>query len=265
VPVTLNYLKEIGDTLVDIQGQNEHQRLTDRSVQRALLDDYAKQGAQATKVAGCYQTWQTTEQRISELQEQVASQDDRRELLNYQLQEFDAAALQIGEIEHLEREQKRLAQAQEILLTLNQAHAELDALDHLRSTARSIADIDDQHPQLQSSQDTLMSALSLLDDAGRDLRHYQDQVVVDPQALRDTETRLQLIYDLARKHRVQPEQLVEHAQSLATELDNMSSASSDLAELVAVQQQQHEAYLQEAQKLSKARRKHAKPFCSAVD
>lgn len=110
-----------------------------------------------------------------------------------------------------------------------------------------------------------MSALSLLDDAGRDLRHYQDQVVVDPQALQDTETRLQLIYDLARKHRVQPEQLVEHAQSLATELDNMSSASSDLAELIAVQQQQHETYLGEAQKLSKARRKHAKPFCSAVD
>lgn len=110
-----------------------------------------------------------------------------------------------------------------------------------------------------------MSALSLLDDAGRDLRHYQDQVVVDPQALQDTETRLQLIYDLARKHRVQPEQLVEHAQSLADELDNMSSASSDLAELIAVQQQQHEAYLGEAQKLSKARRKHAKPFCSAVD
>ena len=265
VPVTLNYRKEIGDTLVDIQDQNEHQRLTDRSVQRALLDDYAKQSAQTTKVAGCYQTWQTTEQRISELQEQVASQDDRRELLNYQLQEFNAAALQIGEIEHLEREQKRLAQAQEILLTLNQAHAELDALDHLRSTARSIADIDDRHPQLQSSQDTLMSALSLLDDAGRDLRHYQDQVVVDPQALQDTETRLQLIYDLARKHRVQPEQLVEHAQSLANELDNMGSASSDLAELLAVQQQQHEAYLGEAQKLSKARRKHAKPFCSAVD
>ena len=99
---------------------------------------------------------------------------------------------QNGELEDLEREQKRLAQAQDILLTLNQAHAELEALDHLRSTARSIAEIDDQHPQLQSSQDTLLSALSLLDDAGRDLRHYQDQVVIDPQALQDAEARLQV-------------------------------------------------------------------------
>jgi DNA repair protein RecN (Recombination protein N) len=215
VPVTLNYLKEIGDTLVDIQGQNEHQRLTDRSVQRALLDDYAKQGAQATKVAGCYQTWQTTEQRISELQDRVATQDDRKELLSYQLQEFNAADLQTGELEQLEKEQKRLAQAQQILASLNQAQADLEALDNLRSTARTVAEIDDEHPQLNASKETLTAALSLLDDAGRDLRHYQEQVVVDPQALADIDARLQLIFDLARKHRVQPEQLVEHAEILA--------------------------------------------------
>ena len=49
VPVTLNYLKDVGDALVEIQGQNEHQRLTDRNVQRALLDDYANQGDQTQR------------------------------------------------------------------------------------------------------------------------------------------------------------------------------------------------------------------------
>lgn len=265
VPVTLNYLKEVGDALVEIQGQNEHQRLTDRGVQRALLDDYAKQGAQTTKVAARYRTWQSTVQRITQLQEQVATQDDRRELLSYQLQEFTAASLQDGEIADLEREQKRLAQAQDILQTLSQARSEFEALDGLRATARSIGEIDDEHPQLQATKDTLHSALNLLDDADRDLRHYQEHVVVDPESLQAIETRLQLIYDLARKHRVQPEQLVEHAESLANELGNMSSDSDDLAELLTVQQQQQEDYLQEAQKLSKARRKHSQPFCSAVD
>ena len=99
----------------------------------------------------------------------------------------------------------------------------------------------------------MLSALNLLDDAGRDLRHYQDQVVIDPQALQETEARLQLIYDLARKHRVQPEQLVEHAQSLEAELDNMTSDTNDLDELLAVQEQQHQGFVREAQKLSKAR------------
>ena len=265
VPVTLNYLKEVGDDLVEIQGQNEHQRLTDRSVQRTLLDDYAKQGAQVAKVAARYQAWQDTVQRITELQQQVTTQDDRRELLSYQLQEFTAVSLQAGELEDLEREQKRLAQAQDILHTLNYAQNELEALDRLRATARSVAEINDEHPQLQASRDTLESALNLLDDANRDLRHYQEHVVVDPQSLQETEMRLQLIYDLARKHRVQPEQLIEHAEALANELDNMSSDSDELDELMAKRQQQQEAYLQEAEKLSKARHKHSKPFCSAVD
>lgn len=265
VPVTLNYLKEIGDALVEIQGQNEHQRLADRNVQRALLDDYANQGAQSAKVKNLFQICKATEQRIQQLQDRVATQDDRKELLSYQLQEFNAADLQTGELEQLEQEQKRLAQAQQILASLNQAQADLEALDNLRSTARTVAEIDDEHPQLNASKETLTAALSLLDDAGRDLRHYQEQVVVDPQALADIDARLQLIFDLARKHRVQPEQLVEHAEILAAELAGMTTDSSELDELLAAQEQEHQAFIREAQKLSKARRKHSKPFCQAVE
>ena len=265
VPVTLNYLKEIGDALVEIQGQNEHQRLADRNVQRALLDDYANQGAQSAKVKNLFQICKATEQRIQQLQDRVATQDDRKELLSYQLQEFNAADLQTGELEQLEQEQKRLAQAQQILASLNQAQADLEALDNLRSTARTVAEIDDAHPQLNASKETLTAALSLLDDAGRDLRHYQEQVVVDPQALADIDARLQLIFDLARKHRVQPEQLVEHAEILAAELAGMTTDSSELDELLAAQEQEHQAFIREAQKLSKARRKHSKPFCQAVE
>ena len=265
VPVTLNYLKEVGDALVEIQGQNEHQRLADRNVQRALLDDYANQGAQSAKVKALYQAWKTTEQRIHELQERVATQDDRKELLSYQLQEFNTANLQAGELEQLEKEQKRLAQAQQILHTLNQAQVELEALDNLRSTARGVDEIDDEHPQLTASKETLGAALNLLDDAARDLRHYQEQVVVDPQALADIDARLQMIYELARKHRVQPEQLVEHAKTLEAELAAMTSDSSDLDELMAAQEKQHQGFVREAQKLSKARHKHSKPFCQAVE
>ena len=265
VPVTLNYLKEIGDALVEIQGQNEHQRLADRNVQRALLDDYANQGAQSAKVKNLFQICKATEQRIQQLQDRVATQDDRKELLSYQLQEFNAADLQTGELEQLEQEQKRLAQAQQILASLNQAQADLEALDNLRGTARTVAEIDDEHPQLNASKETLTAALSLLDDAGRDLRHYQEQVVVDPQALADIDARLQLIFDLARKHRVQPEQLVEHAEILAAELAGMTTDSSELDELLAAQEQEHQAFIREAQKLSKARRKHSKPFCQAVE
>ena len=137
---------------------------------------------------------------------------------------------------------------------------ELEALDNLRSTARSVDEIDDEHPQLTTSKETLGAALNLLDDAARDLRHYQEQVVVDPQALADIDARLQMIYELARKHRVQPEQLAEHATTLEAELAAMTSDSSDLDELMAAQEKQHQGFVREAQKLSKARHKHSKRF-----
>lgn len=265
VPVTLNYLKEVGDALVEIQGQNEHQRLADRNVQRTLLDDYAKQGNQSAQVRALFHTWKNTEQQIQQLQQKVSTHDDRKELLSYQLQEFQTANLQVGELEQLEKDQKRLAQAQHILHSLNQAQAELESLDQLRSTVRTVTDIDDEHPQLDACKDTLTAALSLLDDAGRDLRHYQEQVVVDPETLADIDARLQLIYDLARKHRVQPEQLVAHEAALQEELAAMTTDSSELDALLAAQEQQYQAFMAAARTLSKARHKHSKPFCQAVE
>ena len=164
--MTLNYLKEVGDALVEIQGQNEHQRLADRNVQRALLDDYAKQGDQSAKVRRLLPAWKTTRTTHTRIARESCHSRRPKELLNYQLQEFNTANLQAGELEQLEKEQKRLAQAQQILHTLNQAQVELEALDNLRSTARSVDEIDDEHPQLTASKETLGAALNLLDDAG---------------------------------------------------------------------------------------------------
>ena len=84
VPVTLNYLKEVGDALVEIQAERTP-TTGDRNVQRAPRR-LRHQGAQSAKVKALYQAWKTTEQRIHELQERVATQDDRKELLSYQLQ-----------------------------------------------------------------------------------------------------------------------------------------------------------------------------------
>ena len=247
VPVTLNYLKDVGDALVEIQGQNEHQRLADRNVQRALLDDYANQGAQSAKVKALHQAWKTTEHRIHELQQRVTTQDDRKELLSYQLQEFHTANLQANELEQLEKEQKRLAQAQQILHTLNQAEVELEALDTLRSTVRSVDEIDDEH-------------LGLWQAAARATTAAAPQAALLWEWLKRSTPAKR-----ARKHRVQPEQLIEHATTLEAELAAMTTDSSDLDELLAVQEKQHQEFLREAQKLSKARHKHSKRFCQAVE
>ena len=101
--------------------------------------------------------------------------------------------------------------------------------------------------------ETLNSAIALIDDTNKDLRHYSEQVIVDPQTLAATEARLEQIYGLARKHRVQPERLAEHAQSLRKEFDAIASDRSSLAQLTAQEAAQQRAFKEQAKELSSLR------------
>ena len=265
VPVTVNYLKEATEHLVDIQDQNQHQRLSDRNVQRSMLDEYAEAKPLAEKVSKLWRDWQSSVAEVVRLQSAIAEQEDRKNLLSYQIEEFDAVSLVDGELATLEIEHKRLSQAQSILAELAQVQASMENLDDLRQASKMLEGIDDNHSALDAGAETLNSALALIDDANRDLRHYAEQVIVDPQTLADTEARLEQIYDLARKHRVQPERLAEHAQSLGREFDAIASDRSSLEQLTAQEAEQQRAFEEQATKLSSLRTKKAKSFGSAVD
>ena len=265
VPVTVNYLKEATEHLVDIQDQDQHQRLSDRNVQRSMLDEYAEAKPLAEKVSTLWRDWQSSVAEVVRLQSAIAEQEDRKNLLSYQIEEFDAVSLVDGELATLEIEHKRLSQAQSILAELAQVQASMENLDDLRQASKMLEGIDDNHSALDAGAETLNSALALIDDANRDLRHYAEQVIVDPQTLADTEARLEQIYDLARKHRVQPERLAEHAQSLRKEFDAIASDRSSLEQLTAQEAEQQRAFEEQATKLSSLRTKKAKSFGSAVD
>ena len=265
IPVTLQYLKDISEHLVDIQGQNEHQRLLDRNVQRSLLDDYGKLASQSKKVSGLYKTWQNTVQEIAKLKEVITAHEDRETLLKYQLEEFANLSIGENELAQLEVEQKRLAQAQSILEILGRANGNLEELDDLRQTARMLTELDDSHKDLAVAKDTLVSALTLLDDAARDLRRYQDQVVVDPGALLEIDERISAILEVARKHKIQPEHVSNFAQELQQEFDSMASDTTMLDELSAKEGALGEEYFANAKKLSTARRKQSGGFCKDVN
>ncbi len=263
--MTLQYLKDISEHLVDIQGQNEHQRLLDRNVQRSLLDDYGKLASQSTKVSGLYKTWQNTVQEIAKLKDVITAHEDRETLLKYQLEEFANLSIGENELAQLEVEQKRLAQAQSILEILGRANGNLEELDDLRQTARMLTELDDSHKDLAVAKDTLVSALTLLDDAARDLRRYQDQVVVDPGALLEIDERISAILEVARKHKIQPEHVSNFAQELQQEFDSMASDTTMLDELSAKEGALGEEYFANAKKLSTARRKQSGGFCKDVN
>ncbi len=263
-PVTTQYLRELGEGLVDVHGQNEHQRLTDRNVQLALLDDYAGLAKSAAQVGALYHAWQSELARMQALLDNEAAAADRKSLLTYQLEELETFNLGDAEFATLEAEHKRLSQAHATLASLDKALFTLDELDALRQSAREIESIDDKHADLEAGQATLQSALGLLDDAARDLRHYQDQIVVDPEQLNLVEERLNTAQDLARKHRVDANELPHHTQRLRAELDGIDADASELTELESAVAKHAEAFAKKAQTLSNKRRKAAPGFATAV-
>jgi len=264
VPVTTAFLRELGEQLVDVHGQHEHLRLADRGTQLAMLDDYAGVVPLAAEVRQLYREWQADLAQIQSFEESLAQAADRKDLLTYQLGELDEFDLRDGEFPQLELEHKRLSQAHQILERLQATLFALDELDGLRQAARAIERIEDNSSDLQSAQNNLQTALGLLDDASRDLRRYETNVVVDPEALQLVEERLNTVQDLARKHRINPDQLSAHTEALREELQGIDADSSALTKLTAKAAMGEKKFTKKANTLSNKRKKAAPAFAEAV-
>ncbi len=172
--------------------------------------------------------------------------------------------LRDDEFAKLEQEHKRLSQAHHTLATLQNTLDSLDDLDALRHAVRAIGAIDDNHTDLASAQSTLETVLGLLDDATRDLRHYEDHVVVDPQALDLLEDRLNTVQDLARKHRIAPDQLSAHTATLREELNGIDADHSALDGLLETAKAHENTFREAALSLSNKRKKAAPKFAKAI-
>ncbi len=264
IPVTTAYLRELGEQLVDIHGQNEHLRLANRNHQLAMLDDYAGTQSAAKQVAELHQRWQLSLKQIESLQANLDAAADRKDLLTYQLSELEEFDLQPGEFVQLQQEHKRLSQAHQTISTLQAALENIDEMDSLRQSVRAVESIDDNQASLVAAQSTLQTVLGLLDDASRDLRNYADQVVVDPATLAEVEERLNLVQDLARKHRVTPDQLAEHANAMREELTHIDADRSALDDLLESAQTLETQFRKAAKTLSTKRKKAAPKFAKAV-
>ncbi len=264
VPVTTGQLRRLGEQLVEIHGQQEHVRLADRHVQLALLDDFAGLSDAAAKVRNSYRQWQQTLTELAERQAAQQADRDRRDLLEYQLEELTGLGLGAGEFEQLESDHKRLAQAQQILDTLHRTETAIDDADALRQALRQLQEIDDNHSDLAAARENLNAALNLMDDSLREVRHYRDQVTDDPARLSEVEERLNEAQSLARKHRVDPLALHAHGERLREALATIEADDSAVETLTAQGAKLEAAFSKAATGLSKKRRKAAPGFCERV-
>src|SRR3989338_7216839 len=114
-PVPIQMLRELGEHLVDIHGQHEHQSLLRRDAQRQILDDYAGLEDTVRALTGQFREMETLRERLASLKQQTADRETRVELLSYQVRELDALGLATDEIPALEEEHARLANGAELI------------------------------------------------------------------------------------------------------------------------------------------------------
>lgn len=268
-PVTLLQLRALGEQLIDIHSQHEHQSLLKKDTHRRLLDEFAHAQELAAETRIHFKTWRDQYRRYRSLADSAEETQARRDLLEYQLEELEQLDLQPGEIEELESEQRQLANAGQILSGSYQLAAMLsggegDIAEHLHRALQLLTAMPEQSPALAEVAQMLDSARIQVDEAAGTLSRHIDRFEMDPERLAEVEERLSAIYQAARKHRVQPHELADLQRQLQAELDDIG-APDTLDRLAAECEKLEQTFRATAGKLSQLRKKAAAELAEAVN
>lgn len=269
-PAPLSQLQQLGNMLVSIHGQHEHQALLSSSTQRSLLDTYGGHQKKLDAVTHAFNRWHQLKQRLDAMTSQNDAMNAHYELLKYQVDELEQLALAEQEVNELEAQQKEANHAsdlQERCVTAIDNLQESDSSIHqaLYSTIELLNQAPSRNSAFSEASDLLKTALIHTQEAASTLESWRtasDSNSIDLQAL---EIRLSQIYTTARKHKVQPEQLFGHHQKLSTELDLLSSGDDAIEELEGQLDIATQEYKKEASALSLQRLKSARKLAKAVN
>lgn len=269
VPIQL--LRELGGLLISIHGQHEHQTLLKPDKQRALLDAYAGHQTLCQQVQEFYGQWRKAQDELLALQTQHEQGTARYELLSYQIQELDKFALQANELVELDQEQRRLASANHLLATCQNTlgllaeNDEANILNLLNKVQSQLLTIQDIDQQLSSTAELINNAVIHIQEAENELRHYLDRVELNPERLVQVEQRLSAIYDLARKHKIAPEKMVDFHQQLRAELNQLENHDAHIEQLQQDMIKFGEAYQKTAKQLTQSRKKAAQQLMPLIE
>lgn len=269
-PVTLQQLRELGEQLIDLHSQHEHQSLLRKETHRQLLDDYAGQNDLANQVRRSFRLWQSRSTDYRQLRDNAEEVSARYQLLSYQVEELEQLNLAEGEQAALEAEQRSLAHAEEILHSSQELVAlceqEDQGLDSLLSRAlQLLRQLPEKSQHLQEAEQLFETAQIQVDEARSEVERHLDSFTLDPERLKEVEERLSAIYEVARKHRVGPEQLPDLYRELSEELAQLAGSDQQLEALEQAMQEAETEYRQLAQALSEGRQKAGKTLSKAVN
>lgn len=262
-PATLQLVKELGERLFHLHGQHEQQVLLKADTQREMLDRYADHLALAAQIRQLAETAKSLDQQMKILREKTLERTGRCEYLRFQLDELQTVKLQPGEWTTLEAEHHRLTHAEELMRHIQQAALPLtqedrqNVLSLLSESRKSLESICTVEPKANEWINTLNSSLIQLSDLESELNGYLENTELDPEKLHSVEARVSQIFNLARKHKISPPELLDFQQRLEAEFKTLNNSDETLLQLQAQKDTLEKQYHELADKLSHGRQKAA--------
>jgi DNA repair protein RecN (Recombination protein N) len=257
-PATLAQLQALGERLIEIHGQHEHQALLERANQLVLLDAYGGHAATLHEVAALATRWREVDAQMHALTGEH-DHGERIALLEHQVAELDRHALAPAELDELNEMHKRLANAGHLLqgsgaladlLDGESEFVVLRALGRAQNELTRLAELD---AKLAPARDLFDAASIQLGEANDLIARYRDALDLDPQRLAEAEAQIAKLHELGRKHRVPVAELKSRALTLRDELDNLRGAGERLRVLDRERARLAHDYSTVAARLSQAR------------
>jgi len=265
---TLQQVKELGERLVDIHGQHEHQSLLRAPAQRDLLDAFAAAGGLAREVEQAWRLWQELTRQRLEWERNAEALASERERLEWQLRELTQLAFSADEWEALQADHRRLAYAASLIEAVEYALEALSegegcALTTVNGVLARLGAAQEFDAALKDILDILEPAQIQLQEAAYGLRQYRHRLELDPAKLREAEQRLEAVHSTARKYRVPAERLPELLLGAARRLEELGGELG-IEALAQRQSAARDAYFALARELTGRRERAARDLSAKV-
>lgn len=265
-PTSLTELKELGRIIVQLYSQHSQQQLLEPPYPRQWLDRYSNFHSQANTVRQAYQTWQKNIRLHTEALNAQANKLQRIQTLELQLEEIE----EVAQYNYLEIEQEfdRLSHHESIMQDCSQSLNILDEdeqniTQELANILRKLESHASRSEQLNEIYSALLNAQSEINDATLSLRQFIDRQSFDPERMEQLNHELAIFHRLARKYRLQPEEIASQGESWQNELLQLQQLE-DPESLSAQVDQSYMAFVGTAETLDRMRQEAAMPLAKQL-
>jgi DNA repair protein RecN (Recombination protein N) len=269
-PASLSQLKQLGEMLVDLHGQHEHQSLQKPAIQLQLLDSSMAKPELLTRVKELFDEYKALQKRYRQAIDDSSDKQQRIDLLKLYTGEFSQLDLQAEEVDQLKNESQRLSHAGQILESCSSIintlyeNEEFNIQHQLSCCDEQLGQLEELDSSLKDTHELISSALIQVQEAASEINTYRDKIELDPTRLDWVNQRLTQIQSLARKHHVAHDELITLASQLEQELDQLTLDEQDIEKLTLECEHAKNEYLKAAQVLSNERTKTAQQLSAQI-